>query len=235
MATPDDPDIEVHARWWPSARGFAPGSGEASFVQLHELLLALAGRLPDADLVVLRRAVVSEAVVVTDAIAVAAIDAGVALTRPEVNALVELARAFKVPGGESPRIARIALTDTATDGGHRFVARPGVAQDYTDETAAIKLMFERGLLRIWRAWRDDAGGPRRVYLAEVAPGTRAWWLTYAFQDDLAKLIAARAEAGNAVPTVEMFWQGWEPAPYHRAALTTADLLWSHDEDGTKQP
>src|SRR3954469_19715951 len=162
MATPDDPDIEVHARWWPSARGFAPGSGEASFVQLHELLLALAGRLPDADLVVLRRAVVSEGGVVADAVAVAAIDVGVALTRPEVNTLVELARAFKVPDGESPRIARIALTGTVTAGGHRFVAPPGGAPDFTDQAAAITLKVESGPLRVWRAWRDDAGGPRRV-------------------------------------------------------------------------
>jgi hypothetical protein len=47
MATPDDPDIEVHLQRWPSARGFGPASGEAIYVQLHELLLALAGRLPD--------------------------------------------------------------------------------------------------------------------------------------------------------------------------------------------
>ncbi|WP_433047849.1 hypothetical protein [Dactylosporangium sp. CS-033363] len=229
MAPAEDPDVEVHLQWWPAARGFAPGTGDEYFVQLHELLLALAGRLPDADLVSLRRSVVTDLAVVPEATVVSALDAGVALTRPEVNAVVEISRAFGVPGGETPRLARLALIDAVPDDPRRFTARPGVPQDFTDVSAAASLKYERGPLRIWRAWRADAGGPRRVYLAEVAPATEAWLLTDRFQQDLAKLIAARpAEAGDVVPTVEIFWAGWEHGPYQRRALETGELLWSRD-------
>ncbi|GAA3285430.1 hypothetical protein Dvina_30905 [Dactylosporangium vinaceum] len=229
MTLPDSPDAELHARLWPSARGFAPGSGEATYVQLHELLLGLAGRLPDSDVISLRDSVVTDPFGTPGGIAFAALRAHVPLTRPEVNAIVEISRALRVPGGDPPQLDKLILTDTVTDGGHRFGARPGVAQDFTDQSAAIAFMYEKGAQRMWRAWRADPDGPRRIFLATVAPGTAAWRLTRIMQRDLAQTRAIRVEeAADVVPTVEIFFPDWEPAPYHRNALETAELLWSRE-------
>ncbi|MEV4843017.1 hypothetical protein AB0K20_07335 [Micromonospora matsumotoense] len=79
-----------------------------------------------------------------------------------------------------------------------------------------------GVRRIWRAWRLDAGSPpaqRRVCLAELSPGVRAWDITHDAQ-------RALADKGEQAPQVETFWAGEPLPPYHRAALAGAALLWT---------
>ncbi|MFJ6198353.1 hypothetical protein [Micromonospora sp. NPDC092111] len=94
--------------------------------------------------------------------------------------------------------------------------------DGIDDRLVDNLSRHPGVRRIWRAWRLAAGGqppPRRICLAELTPGVRAWDLTLDAQRALAR-------KGEQAPQVETFWTGEPLPPYHRAALAGAALLWT---------
>lgn len=222
------PESEFHARWWPSAHGFPPGEDEL-YVKQHVLLFGFAGRFADEEVADFRVGLIRWPESLLTGIVLTAIESEVPLTRPEVNLIVELSRAFWPKRGDPPHIDQVPLTDELTDGGHRFVARPEVGRDYADHAIASHLSLQEGALRVWRAWRDDPGGPRRLFLAEYGPGAEAWMITHFAAKRLAELKAGvRAHGADAVPTVEVFWRGQDLPPYHRAALTQAELLWARD-------
>ncbi|MFI6761339.1 hypothetical protein ACIBF5_19600 [Micromonospora sp. NPDC050417] len=101
--------------------------------------------------------------------------------------------------------------------------------DSTDDRAVGNLSRHAGTVSVWRTWRFGPEGPsgtgERVYLAEVAPGTRAWKLAHEAQREL-------KWKGEEAPQVEVYWTGDELTPYHRAALAGAARLWARPEPAT---
>jgi hypothetical protein len=221
----------VHASYWPQLHGFEPASQLASLAQLHDLLLGLAGRLSDTALAQLRTALVDELAYTPDAIVVAAATEQVPVTRQEVNSIVEVTRALALPGGDPLRIPDLTLADSVPANRHRFDQHRGVTVDFVDKAMASAVRFENGTVRVWRAWRDDPTGPRRVYLVKVDLAAEAWLRAYTGQKRYTELVNTLDElAGEPkAPAVEVFWTGQELPPYQRAAMAHAELLWSRDE------
>ena len=127
------PESDSHARWWPSAHGFPPGGEDELFVKLHVLLTGFGGRFPDSEVADFRDMVIDKLEYLPEAIVLAAIELNVALTRSEINMIIEISRGFWPRRGDPRHIDQVPLTDTMTDGGHRFVSRPEVAPDYAND------------------------------------------------------------------------------------------------------
>lgn len=228
---PDEAELreaQLHATWWPSGHGFPPGR-DSLYVQLHSLLLGLAGRFPDQAVAELRDMTYELLLDIPDAVAATAMDLQIPLTRQEVNAIVEVSRGFLGPGREARFLDEVPLTDAVADGGHRFAPPPPSEPAFIDSAMVIMLRRLDGVRRLWRAFRQDAEGLRRVYLAEVDLGTMAWHTAWEAQRELAKLVREGAgRRDDAVPAVEVFWPGQDLPPYHQAALARAELLWSRE-------
>ncbi|MEV4722115.1 hypothetical protein [Micromonospora humida] len=94
--------------------------------------------------------------------------------------------------------------------------------DWPDTRFVVSVSRHPGVRGVWRAWRSTTDGSpveRRVCLAELSPGMRAWDITYDAQ-------RALAEEDEEAPQVETFWAGEPLPPYQRAALAGAALLWT---------
>ncbi|MCG5220953.1 hypothetical protein [Streptosporangium sp. KLBMP 9127] len=96
-------------------------------------------------------------------------------------------------------------------------------RDLTDDLVADALAEHGGVVAVWRTWRFGPQGPpdgaRRVYLAEVEPGVRAWEVTLAAQRELLQM-------DEDSPQVEVYWTGDDLPPYHLAARAATTLLWT---------
>jgi hypothetical protein len=206
------------------ARGTADAGGAPSAARpggparaCHDLLVALAGRVPDRALWRLRDWLAA------DADAVVALRTAVprTLLRHRVG-VTETERALlreAVAGWRGPvRLADSVLhTDLAPEPTAAFTEPGRSGWDAADLVlrALLPTVGEVGEVR--RAWRSSTtGGPVRVVLVSAAGDLPT--LTGAVQR------ALRAHGGT-VPGVEVIGAGTLTTAYHRAALAASDVLW----------
>lgn len=200
--------------------------GPPSRTDRYDLLLALAGRVPDEALAEMRLCLADgEDAELAESLAESlAAEAGagrLALTEAEAGLVRAVCdddppAAVRVPRMEAPPYRFGDQYGTAMPSGH------GRAEDRDARDAVAVEAGERvgGLLAMWRVHRHAyEGPPRRVYLAEARAGA-----------DPAELVAeiqyALSEASEDTPRVEVFAEGAPLPPYHEAALGGATLLWA---------
>jgi hypothetical protein len=185
-------------------------------VACHDLLVRLAGRLPDRLLWRLREWLATGA---DDAVAAllprALLRHRVGLTDDERD-LLEAA----VGDRASRRVLDAVLTAWQADEPDATF-RPGPDPD----AAALSLLAvargEPGCVELRQAVRTGGKRDQRVVLVRV-DGGRPW----ALAGTLARLLRAH---GDPTPCVEVLTAG-EPPAYHRAALAGSALLWQRSPD-----
>jgi hypothetical protein len=215
----------------------------------HELLLRLAGRIPDQTLTQARRMLADGAV--TSAIALVAsqvTQAPVPLTADELAAIRDLVRDPDAllgvqAAGELPAL-RFGFSELDDEG--------DVQHDDLDEAlVAAAAAHSAGLAAVWRSWRyrlpdssdvtgpaaadaadepsatpavedpDDPDRPYRVYIVQVDdPG-----MIHELSAHLLGVVPDSADAGVEIITLED-----EPFPYQGAALDESLLLWAAEMD-----
>ncbi|MBB5159980.1 hypothetical protein [Saccharopolyspora phatthalungensis] len=194
-------------------------SPETSVVErddLHQLLLHLAGRVPDDGLAAVRTCLADGEQDQVAGFLAAAVGTGrLALTQDEAD----LIEAVAVEQGENisgldkaPRLAELPPS------AFEFTALDQEAMDHQDATVVEAASRVGGLRGLWRVIRSSAARDVRVYLGETEQTADVVELVAEVQHSL-------AEAGTE-PRIEMFAEGTELAPYHEAALETAELVWT---------
>ena len=199
---------------------------------MHNLLLRLAGKVPDGLLAQSRAWLAEDQVeLVARAVAFAAVAQSVPLLGDDVVLLGELLGDY----GADPSIlseVETAQYDPAplfgfrarrssVDAERRPVAAP---LDEVDVAALAGVGEEPGLHGLWRAWRYPLNGspwppPRRVYLVEADPDVALVGLT-------ARLQRRLAGVGETDPQVETYPVNAELPAYQRLALAYGVLLWA---------
>lgn len=182
----------------------------------HDFLLALAGRVPDDGLAVLRTCLADGEDDEIASMLGEAISAGVLPLTP-----VEAAVASRLTGRTvDPEL------DEVPDPYFEFT--PAAVSEENDGPAeeAARRVASRfdGCGAVWRAWRTEEEPPVRVFLIEVDAGTDLPELAAELQQWL-------AEAGEEPPRVEVFGPDSSLTPYHERALTGAALLWTSEAAG----
>jgi hypothetical protein len=193
----------------------------------HELLLRLAGRIPDQTLAQARRMLADGAV--SSAIALLAsllTQAPVPLTADELAAIRDLAGDPDAlpgvwPAGELPAL-RFGFSELDEEG--------EVELDDLDEALVAAAESSAGLAGVWRSWRyvlpdspdgqDGPDGPERPYRVYIVqaddPG-----MIHELSARLLGAVPDSADAGVEIITLED-----EPFPYQGAALDESLLLWA---------
>ena len=187
-------------------------SAQRSDAACHDLLVRLAGRLPDRLLWRLREWLA------TGAHTAVAATLPRALLRHRVgmtDAERDLLEAAVAGHGASRRVLDAVLTVSVPDEpGAAF--RPGPENP---DAAALSLLAvargDGGCVELRQALRTDGRREQRVVLVR-ADGDRPW----ALAGTLARLLRAH---GDPTPCVEVLPA--EPSAYHRSALAGSTLLW----------
>ncbi|MGW3471499.1 hypothetical protein ACWDKQ_24265 [Saccharopolyspora sp. NPDC000995] len=185
---------------------------------LYELLLRLAGRVPDDGLAIMRTCLADgEEDQVTALLVTAVTTRGLALVQHEVEVIRTLAAQHGVRTAE---LEKAAILTELPPPAFEFTTPP-IEQDGMDEQDAIVVEAASrvgGLQGLWRAVRRSVGSDVRLYLGEVEPSSDVVELAAESQHSL-------VESG-VEPRIELFTEGTELAPYHEAALTNAELVWT---------
>ncbi len=181
----------------------------------HDLLVALAGRLPDRSLWRLRDWLAADAVVaLRTAVPRTLLRHRVGVTETERGLLREAVTSWH---GPVRLVDAVLHADTAPEPTATFTEPGRSGWDAADLVlrALLPTVGEVGEVR--RAWRTaPAGGPVRVVLVSAAGDLPS--LTGAVQR------ALRAH-GGADPGVEVIGAGTLTTSYHRAALAASEVLW----------
>ncbi|MCD2193466.1 hypothetical protein LQ327_08730 [Actinomycetospora endophytica] len=200
------------------ARGAADDRSGGAERACHDLLVALAGRLPDRPLWRLRDWLAAEATVaLRTALPRTLLRHRVGVTESERALLREV-----VTGWHGPlRLVDAVLHAESAPEATVTFAEPGrSAWDAADLVLRALLPTVGDVGEVRRAWRSGparaTGDEVRVVLVSAAGDLPA--LTGAVQR------ALRAH-GGAVPGVEVIGAGTVTTAYHRAALAASDVLW----------
>jgi hypothetical protein len=188
---------------------------------LHQLLLGLAGRVPDADLAAMRNYLAAD----RPAELAARLAAVIAAVRPPLTqaemsrARVLLRRHEQDPGVVNGCLRldyRLAAQFTFTE------AHAGLPDCGVTDQAVMDCAQDADVIAVWRVFRHDADRQvARVYLCETRRGTDVAGLA-------ARVQQALGRAGESVPKVEVFTEGTELSPYHDAAFAAAVLVVAED-------
>ncbi|MEJ2869563.1 hypothetical protein WCD74_17435 [Actinomycetospora sp. OC33-EN08] len=191
------------------ARG--PGDEESGSRACHDLLVALAGRVPDRALWRLRDWLAAGAdVALRTAVPRTLLRHRVGVTDTERALLREAVAAWR----GSPRLVDAVLHAESVPEPTRSFGEPGVgAWDAADLVLRAVVPAAGDVGEVRRAWRTGGG---RVVLVSAAGDLAA--LTGVVQR------ALRAH-GEADPCVEVIGAGTPVTGYHRAALAGSDVLW----------
>ncbi|MDL5154508.1 hypothetical protein [Actinomycetospora termitidis] len=188
----------------------APGTDPSGARACHDLLVALAGRVPDRALWRLRDWLAAGAdVALRTALPRTLLRHRVGVTEGERALLREALSAWH---GSTRLVDAVLHADAVPEPTVGFV-EPGAAWDAADLVLRAVLPAAGDVGEVRRAWR--AGGPRVVLVSaagELAP------LTGIVQR------ALRAH-GDASPCVEVIGAGTPTTGYHRAALAASEVLW----------
>lgn len=215
-----------------TANGASGATGATPAVEvgpaLHDILLSLAGRLPD-DLIATARTWLSQNRMedVARAVAFAVLSYRVPLRENDVIVLAEII----LQSGTQP--IGLGQAEVATDviaPPFLFSRKPAPgADDAPARTkAAIGAIDQQVDVGLWRVWRRTSDGspwpaPRPVWLLEVVPGT----------DPVAagrRVQQALETAGEPNPQVEAYVTGAELPIYQCLARDASTLVWSRDPD-----
>ncbi|NYD38675.1 hypothetical protein [Actinomycetospora corticicola] len=187
------------------------GGGPAGARACHDLLVALAGRVPDRALWRLRDWLAAGAdAALRTAVPRTLLRHRIGVTDTERELLREAVTAWR---GSARLVDAVLHADTAPEAGTAF-AEPGAAPwDTADLVLRAVVPAAGDVGEVRRAWR--AGGSRVVLVSAAG--------------DLAALTgivqrALRAQ-GDAAPRVEVIGAGTLTTGYHRAALAASDVLW----------
>ncbi len=191
----------------------------------HRLLLGLAGRIPDADLVWLRtllaerqrRALATE-------LAWVVLRHGLPLSEPDEDLLAEL---LEADGQDSSPLDGLP-PGTGPEPSNEFTASrfgppdDGETPDSVDRAAGDALAEVAGARGLWRSWRSPIAGeeaPRRVFVVEVDRGLDLPTVTGRLQHRL-------EAAGEVDPQVEVYATGDRIPLYQLLARRYGQLLWT---------
>jgi hypothetical protein len=212
--------------------------GPDSATACHEMLLRLAGRVPDALMTQCRAWLAhGELSAVAHSLASVIISQYVVLAEPDMALLQALLSEANIdPSG----LAQLTLGDFDPFPAYTFAAeaqlelQPGGAAHAprgktVDQAAVEAVTAEPGATGVWRAWRFPSSGapwppPRRVFVVEVG-----------VLDDLGAAVRIQerlAAAGEVDPQVEIYQSGLEIPAYQQFARSCGELLWAaSDEPG----
>jgi hypothetical protein len=204
--------------------------------QLHELLLRLAGRVPDEVLTTSRQALGGGelgrlARLVTGAV----LEYDIVLDRDDER----LVRRLLIAHGADPAVLSDVDLLAATSARYSFAPSSPAPADRARDRAAVSAAGPAvaaadaavaavgavaGALGMWRAWRSGAAGqpetaPCPVYLVEVAADADPVAATVLLQ-------RALTAAGSTNPQVEVFLSRAELPSYQTLALASSELLWA---------
>ncbi len=194
---------------------------------LHELLLAVAGRLPD-DLVATARSWLAEGRFedVARALTFALLGYRVPVRESDLIALADVLTAH---GAEALPLGRVEVAAYEIAPPFLFTPDPvdenaGGATDPGE--AAIGAIDPSTGVGLWTAWRRTADGspwppPRRIWLLEVVAGADPVPAGRRLQDALAR-------AGEPHPQVEAFVTGAKLPLYQSLARSAAMLVWARE-------
>lgn len=192
---------------------------------IHDLLLRLAGRLPD-DLITRARQWLADGQEgdLARAVAFGVLGHRVPITERDRDQLADLLAA---DGVDPAALAAAVLAEADPAPPYVFAAGAPEPADDIDRAAVDVVAGDaraRGLWRVWRAPAQDTPWPppRRVYLIEVDANSA----TAAPAALAASAQSALAEAGEAGPQVEVFPTGAALPAYQRLARGHGVLLWA---------
>ncbi|GAA4263289.1 hypothetical protein [Dactylosporangium darangshiense] len=214
----------------------------------HQLLLRMAGRLPDELISVARRWLAEgELVEIAQTVVFGALTGRVALTEADAELL---AQTLTAAGEDVDALADVELSEVDPQPLYGLApVSPEVLDEYGDEVpysidltvpyegpgqpdevdavlaAAVADALEAGTpaVALWRCWRFPAidtqwPPPRRMYLVQADDPAVLPALT-------AQLQAALEDVGEENPQVEVFFDADELPAYQRTALGFSALLW----------
>ena len=208
----------------------------------HQMLLGLAGRLPD-DLMTRCREQLAEGAVgeVARAVAFCVLSQNLPLASTDAAVLAAL---LAEAGGNDSALAEVEIDDTDPVIWYFTDVPPGAGDAGTgqagpqDVSAAARgelelavaeaLTPEPGAIGCWRAWRiPHDGAPsasaKPVFVIEVSADTDLAGVTARVQQRL-------AAAGDASPQVEVYHRDIELPLYQRMARGYGELAWAAAED-----
>lgn len=193
----------------------AEGAGPVE--RLHNLLLALTGRVDDDAVNSVREMLGLGQLDAAAEFLVGCLLAGrIPVTSTEQY---HLRRALEEARSQHTLADRLNVVETVPDEGHRFSEQhEGSDHDLVEALAPIAGRLH-GVRALWCAWRTTPAGitygavPRRVLLAEVGADGSVAAAGY-------QLIEALRRAGVGC-SVDVFNSGMDLPPYHRNALATA--------------
>lgn len=182
--------------------------------ELFELLLHLAGRVPDDGLATMRTALADgETAEVAGMLVTAAGTGELALTGDESRLIRALAVEHGIAATEVARAPRFS-----SPARYRFLGDSTMDCDSVDDAVIRAAGKVGGLGALWRGQRVSGRAVVRVYLGEAVPGADVAELTAEIQHCLV--------ASGHAPCAEVFAEGAELAHYHEAALRDAALVWT---------
>jgi hypothetical protein len=206
----------------------------------HEMLLRLAGWLPDELMTRCRDQVAQGAFgELARAVTFSVLSANLTLASADAETLADL---LAETGGDKSALAQVRIDDfdqptwffaaspagdgPGPDGGQPQEARH--AADELIEAVAGALSAEPGTIGAWLAWRLASDGeplppPKPIFLVEVGDTADAATTAARTQHRL-------AAAGQASPQVEVFHTGDELPAYQQMARAYGELAWAAEAD-----
>lgn len=188
----------------------------------HDLLVAMAGRLPDPLLWRFRDWLAAGAhTALRSSIPRSLLRHRVGVTDAERAMLREVVTAW---GGSLRHVDAVLHADTTPEAGATFGAHAAVeGWDAVDVLLRAVLPAVPDVLEVRRTWRSDRAARRAV------PPPPARVVLLAARGDLPALAATVARTlraqGEATPRVEVVGPGTPITAYHRDALAASELLW----------
>jgi hypothetical protein len=204
-------------------------SGEAERAS-HDVLLAMAGRLPDRLLWRLRDWLSCGAhTALRTALPRALLRHRVGITEDE---RARLRTAVLAWGGPARLVDAVLHVDEVPEPRVGFAGAGGPGWDDTDLVLRALAPVTAGVSAVRRAWRSEQGGPVRVVLVAADRLDAVHGGEAALTGAVQRALRARGEAD---PCVEVLGPSASPTPYHRAALAAAEVLWRADTGRVPSP
>lgn len=205
---------------------WTPSSSEAERA-CHDVLLAMAGRLPDRLLWRLRDWLSCGAhVALRTALPRALLRHRVGVTEEE---RARLRAAVLAWGGPARLVDAVLHVDAAPEPAVTF-AEPSSGPGWDDTDLVLRALapVTAGVTAIRRAWRSGSHAPVRIVLVSADGSADRATLAGAVQ----RALRARGEAD---PCVEVLGASAPAPPYHRAALAASEVLWRSSEGRVPSP
>ncbi|MBK1785066.1 hypothetical protein [Prauserella cavernicola] len=197
-----------------------PKDGFAVPLRLHNVLLALAGRLDDSALSEARELVARSHLDDAAELAVGALIAGRIMVRPAEQR--ELALVLEMSRSDATLADHLTVGDAVPGYAHRFSRDNDPEQGITDALDRT-LQVLPDLRSVHAVWRNTPAGsvpgplPQRVVLVEIGPEAHPPAVAFRVDDALRR--------AGIRSVVEVTGPGAERTEYHEAGLAAATPVW----------